>query len=96
MQLPSPDLVTDFQSRFLRDTWTETTEELALAIDTFPGSERAPGSRTARSGGFPAGWHPYSKRASFSQDVVRVHTVSTVLQRSPALTPLQPSFCSGR
>ena len=42
MQLPSPDLVTDFQSRFLRDTWTETTEELALAIDTFPGSECVP------------------------------------------------------
>ena len=40
MQFPLSDLVTDFQSRFLRDTRAETTEELPCAIDALPWAER--------------------------------------------------------
>jgi hypothetical protein len=42
MYMPSADLVTDFLYRILRDSRTETTEELALAIDGCPRPERIP------------------------------------------------------
>jgi len=42
MQLPSSNLVPDFLRRFLRDSWTETTEDLPFPSVRFPRPKRVP------------------------------------------------------